>query len=184
MPGTPFCRRAKQAYIAVMGLLALAVLVLSIVQTWILATGDIASASRAIPADERGLPPADRRGAFIVLQDGHMNPVYQGNLVELLATTQPGVVAPETGGHFKPGEIRQVIIQSAVISEETSEYQIYRIGVDENQQFTRARQPGGKLLTIETASGSWEPGAYLVDIPSEGMFGGRTYFQFYVDAEQ
>ena len=37
---------------------------------------------------------------------------------------------------------------------------------------------------IEPELGRWEPGAYLVDIPAEGMFGGRTYYQFFVDNEQ
>ena len=44
-----------------------------------------------------------------------------------------------------------------------------------------ARQPGGKVMLIQPESGTWQPGSYLVDIPAEGMFGGRTYYQFYID---
>jgi hypothetical protein len=173
---------ARKAGLIAVGLLTLAVLVLSFVQLWVLSTAQDVAAYGAVQADERGLPQADRRGAFLVLNEPH-NAIYPGNLVELLATTEPGVVDTKAGAHLLPRELKSVLVQSAALSE-TGEYRVYRIGEQVQQQMTASRQPGGKVLIVEPANGTWEPGAYLVDIPAEGMFGGRTYFQFYVDAEK
>ena len=164
--------------------MAVAVVGLSIFQVWMLSTADIAVTTVGVQADEQGMPPADKRGAFLALEGGESNPLYRSNLVELLATTEPGVIDETRGGHFAPDEIERVLIQSAVISRETADYRVYRLGVEEEQKMRQSRQPGGKLLIIEPELGRWEPGAYLVDIPAEGMFGGRTYYQFFVDNEQ
>jgi hypothetical protein len=181
---TTIGRRLKHFYFGLVGLMAVAVLGLSLLQVWILSTADIAITTKGVQVDERGLPPADKRGVFLALKGGASNPLYMSNLVELLATNEPGVIDEERGGHFAPNEIERLLIQSAVISRETSDYRVYRIGVEEKQKFKHTRQPGGKVLFIEPEAGRWEPGSYLIDIPAEGMFGGRTYFQFYVDNQQ
>jgi hypothetical protein len=38
-------------------------------------------------------------------------------------------------------------------------------------------------MLITPENGKWADGVYTVDIPADGMYGGRTYFQFYVDPE-
>jgi hypothetical protein len=159
--------------------MAALVMVLSFVQLWVLSSTESFDAYGLVPADERGWPEADKRGAFLLLNPGH-DPKYQGDLVSLLATTEPGVVDEQSGAHFAPTDIKTVLIQSAVVGD-GSDYRVYRIGEVEQQEMRASRQPGGKVMLIEPAGGPWEPGAYLVDVPSEGMYGGRTYYQFYVD---
>jgi hypothetical protein len=38
------------------------------------------------------------------------------------------------------------------------------------------------VLRIFPQSGTWLPGDYIVDIPTNGTEGGRDYYQFVVDA--
>ncbi|MFL5733207.1 MAG: hypothetical protein ACJ78Q_08405 [Chloroflexia bacterium] len=175
----PWRARLKTGFFVLIGILTVSMVLLSLVELWVINTADNVTAYGAVEADGKGLPPADQRGAFLVLNEQH-NPAYAGNLVELLATTEPGVVDTTAGAHLKPAELKSVLIQSAILGE-GSEYRVYRIGVPDEQPMKTARQPGGKLLYITPADGVWRPGSYLVDIPSEGMFGGRTYFQFYID---
>ena len=170
----------KMGYIVV-GTMALAVMTLAIAQPIIFSMADNVPAFGVLSADSRGWPADDQRGAFLILNEPH-DPLYPGNLVALLATTEPGVVDEKAGAHLLPTEIKTLLVQSASLNE-VKDYRVYRIGVDEQQQFISKRQPGGKVLLIETSNGKWEPGAYLVDIPAEGMFGGRSYFQFYVDEQ-
>ena len=116
-----------------------------------------------------------------------MDPSFRDNqlkvnrdLVELLETTEAGVVDEKSGAHLLPQELKSVLIQSAIISE-GSDYRVYRIAEPESDKMNMARQSGGKVLIVTPADGTWQPGAWIVDTPSEGMFGGRTYYQFYVD---
>jgi len=174
--------RLRRAVCIFLGVLALAVFALSLVQLWVLYTAKDVQAYGAVQADERGWPPADQRGAFLVLADQH-NPLYPSNLIELLATTELGVVDSQAGAHVVPKELKSVLVQSAILNE-GKEYRVYRYDVPDQEQkpMKATRQPGGRVMIIEPADGTWDPGSYLVDIPAEGMFGGRTYYQFYVDA--
>lgn len=170
----------RKASYLVLGFLMLAVIILSFVQIWFLyASADI-SAYGSVPADERGWPRPDKRGAFLLLNKGHDNPELTGDLIMLLTTTEPGVVDEQTGVHVAPGDIKSLLIQSAALGE-SEEYRVYRLAEPEPEKLAYSRQPGGKVLLIAPADRSWKPGAYIVDIPAEGMFGGRNYFQFYVD---
>jgi hypothetical protein len=171
--------RLKTAFFVVMGILTVSMILLSFVELWVLNNTQDISAYGAVEANSQGLPPADQRGAFLVLNEPHREQ-YPGNLVELLATTEPGVVDSKAGAHVTPAELKSVLIQSAILNE-GSEYRVYRIGVTDQQTMNTVRQPGGKVMIITPKDGTWQAGNYLVDIPAEGMFGGRTYFQFYVD---
>ena len=183
MPVRAFwARRLKRAFYVSIGLLMATVLILSVVQAWVIYTANDVVAYGVVQADEKGWPPADQRGAFLMLAEKH-NPLYPGNLIELLATTEPGVVDQKAGAHLVPTELKSVLVQSAILNE-ASEYRVYRIGEPDQEAMTATRQPGGKVMIFEPQSGAWVPGAYLVDIPSEGMFGGRTYYQFYVDEQK
>ena len=162
--------------------LILVVFVLSLVQIWFMYTAVEVPGFGSIRADERGLPPADQRGAFLLLNEGS-NPNYPGTVVQLLATTQPGVIDQASGAHLRPDDINAVYVQSAAVSE-GSDYRVYQIGDVSQSEMKVERQPGGKAVSIRPADTNWKPGAYIVDIPSDGMFGGRTYFQFYVDNPQ
>jgi hypothetical protein len=174
-----FIRYRKPAYI-IMGLMALVMVVLSFVQLWVLYTTVDIAAYGIVPSDENGWPAGDKRGAFLMLNEQSSLP-YEGNLVELLATTEPGVVDETKGLHLLSSDLKAVLIQTAVVGE-PGDYKVYRIGVAEENQMSFARQPGGKVMIIEPKSKTWEPGAYIVETPAEGMFGGgRTYYQFYVD---
>lgn len=163
------------------GLLTASVLVLSLVQAWVINTANDVAAYGVVQADARGWPDPDQRGAFLMLADKH-NSLYPSNLIELLATTEPGVVDTKAGAHLIPSELKSVLVQSAILNE-GSEYRVYRIGEPDQEEMKTTRQPGGKVMIIVPQDGVWKPGAYLVDIPSEGMFGGRTYYQFYVDEQ-
>jgi hypothetical protein len=174
-------RFIKRAVYIVMGLLALAMVVLSLVQLWVLNTVDYVPAYGSVQANELGWPQSDQRGLFIILNGMH-NQAYQGNLLQLLPTTAPGVIDKKAGAHLLSREINYLLVQSAALSE-PGEYQVYRIADPEVDKMRYARQPGGKVLLITPESGTWKPGAYEVSIPAEGMFGGRTYFQFFVDPE-
>jgi hypothetical protein len=175
-------RRLKVIGVGLVLAMAALVIVLSFVQMWMMASVQHVDAYGFVSADERGWPSSDKRGAFIMLEEQH-DPQYPGNLVALLATTEPGVVDEEAGAHFLPGDIKSILIQSAVVGD-GSEYRVYRIAAEVQDEMKATRQPGGKVMLIEPADGTWDPGAYMIDVPAEGMFGGRTYYQFYVDAVQ
>lgn len=171
--------RLKRLGITIVMLMGLAVIILSFVQIWVLSTTENVDAYGVVAADERGWPEPDKRGAYVMLNQQH-DPQYPGNLVALLATTEPGVVDEAAGPHFVPADINAILIQSAALSE-VAQYRVTRIGVPEQEEVSASRQAGGKVLLITAKDGAWDPGAYIIDIPAEGMFGGRTYFQFYVD---
>jgi len=179
--GAVMPRTLTKVMYVIIGVLMLVAIALSFVQLWVLYTAPDIAAYGSIQSNERGWPASDQRGAFVVLNEEH-SPNYPGTLVALLATSSPGVVDETAGAHFLPSDVKSVLIQSAVIGE-GSEYRVYRIGEVEQDEMRHTRQPGGRVMTIEPKDGTWDPGAYVVDAPSEGMFGGRTYYQFYVDPQ-
>ena len=171
-------RLKRVGYVSV-GLLILAVFVMSFVQIWFIYFAPDLRAYGAIESDARGFPPSDDRGAFLMLNDQH-SPDFPNNLIELLATNEPGVVDKNAGAHLKPSDLKAVLINSAILNE-ASDYRVYILGKSDQVKMTHERQTGGKVMIIKPENGTWEPGAYMVDIPAEGMFGGRTYFQFFID---
>lgn len=178
-PASGVLRWRKPVYIF-LGILALAMFLMSLVQAWVLLNVPDPDAYGSIRATSAGLPSEDKRGAFLELNPGHPT-TYAGELVQLLATTEAGVVDTAKGAHFQGKDLKDIIVQSATISMETSDYRITTIGDPTDYPMSYLREPGGKVLRITPKSGTWRPGAYLVDIPSEGMFGGREYYQFYID---
>lgn len=179
MPDSPTKRRLKRAGLISVGLLTVAVVVLSFVQLWVIyGAGDMQAYGAVLP-DASGLPGPDQRGAFLVLNDVHSGQ-FPSNIVQLLATTDPGVVSPEEGAHLVPSELKGVLVQSAIVGE-PSDYRVYEIGTQDQAAMKATKQPGGRAMLVVPANGRWEPGAYIVDVPAEGMFGGRTYYQFYID---
>jgi hypothetical protein len=165
-----------------MGLLLAVMVVLSIVELWVLFTVTDISGYGSVPAEANGLPNKDEAGAFIILNDDH-NPLYEGNLLELLATTDPGVVDTTQGAHLLSKEIKSLLVQSYQLGD-PNDYRVYRIGDPNTDVMKYDEQPGNTLLYITPQSGQWPPGNYLVDIPSEGAFGGRTYYEFFIDPDQ
>src|SRR5262245_60936275 len=155
---------------------------LSFMELWVLNTTTDMSAYGSVAADANGFPANDQRGAFVVLNENH-NPLYQGNLLMLLATTEPGVVDSTQGAHLISSDIKALLVQSSALNE-PSDYRVYRIGEATTDPMKYERQPGGKDLLITSQSGVWQPGAYMLDIPADGMFGGRNYYQFFVDPEK
>src|SRR5436309_600140 len=114
-PGAPWHTRARKGVYIFLGLLALAVFALSLVQLWVLYTAQDVSAYGAVQPDERGWPPPDQRGAFLMLGERH-NPLYPSNLLELLPTSEPGVVDEKAGAHVVPAELKSVLVQSAILN--------------------------------------------------------------------
>lgn len=165
-----------------LGFLTLVMITLSFLQLWVLNTTTDMDAYGSVAADANGYPANDQRGAFVVLNDKH-NPIFQGSLIELLATTEPGVVDRSQGAHLVSSEIKSLLVQSSALNE-PSDYRVYRIGEPTSDPMNYVREPGGKDLTITPQSGQWPPGDYMLDIPADGMFGGRTYYQFFVDPEK
>src|SRR6476620_5890948 len=90
--------RLKTAFLVLMGILTLAMILLSFVGLWVINTAQDVTAYGAVQATDQGLPPADQRGAFLVLNDHH-SAQYPGYLVKLPATTEPGVVDTKAGAH-------------------------------------------------------------------------------------
>jgi hypothetical protein len=171
-------------YVAV-AVMIMAVLGMSIAQMIIYGFGPNPPAYGSVLPDANGWPQEDKRGAFLSLfPNGQAEERFKSTLVELLATTQAGVVDTESGAHLYPDDIAQILIQSAAVGEPT-DYIVYRRGAEGGATYVpmkHAKQPGGKRLIMQLASGRWEPGSYIIDVPAEGMFGGRTYFHFFVDA--
>jgi hypothetical protein len=156
---------------------------MSLVQVWVLLTVDDPAGYGAVQANSSGLPDSDQRGAYLKLLPGH-DPAYVSDLIKLLTTTDAGVIDPTVGAHVKPGDVDAVLLQSSNISTEVTDYRLYIIADQVDYPMAYDREPGGKTLLIRPKSGVWRPGAYQVDVPSDGMFGGRDYYQFYVDPAQ
>ena len=174
----PLIRKIGYIIIAIM---TFAVLALAILMPIGFSFVENVPGSASIASDEKGWPSDDKRGAFLMLNEPHSEK-YPGNLLALLATSQPGVIDEKAGAHLKPPDIKAILIQSSALNE-NSAYRVYRIAVPEAESLIYERQPGGKVMLIKNALGTWPPGAYMVDVPADGMFGGRTYYQFYVDSE-
>jgi hypothetical protein len=175
--------RLRKAGYIFLGILTLVVLGLSIMEVWVIYSVDDFTAYGSAPAESNGFPQADQRGAFLILNEPH-DPKFVGNLVTLLATTEPGVIEDSESAHLRAGELNAVLVQSAVVSSDVSDYRVYRLNDPSPEPMTYERQPGGKDLLVKPKDGTWGPGPYLIDIPAEGMFGGRTYFQFTIDPEK
>lgn len=156
-------------------------IVLSFVQIWIIYTTEEMTAYGSIPAEPNGWPRSDQRGAFLILNDAHSGN-YQSNLVQLLAVTSPGVVDEDAGAHLLPADLQSILIQAAALYE-PRDYRVYRLGDPEEDEMLVEKQDGAKVLLIAPKSKVWKPGVYIVDIPMDGMDGGRIYFQFYIDKE-
>lgn len=156
----------------------LAVLGLSAYQVWVMNFGPDAPAYSLVIADQNNLPPGDARGAYLQL-DGATNQRYPTNLVALLETQTPGVVAPEQAPHLAPNELRAVVIRQSVIAD-NSDYRVYRVAADPYTMGAE-RLPGGTMIRVFPEDRVWRPGNYIVDIPANGTFGGRSYYAFIVD---
>lgn len=180
-PANGVLRWRKPVYI-VLGIMGLAMFILSLVQVWVLLTVDDPVTSGAVDATSLGLPDPDQRGAYLKLTPGHKTS-YSTNLVKLLTTTEAGVINSTNGPHLKPSDLEAVVIQSSNISAETQEYRMYIIADQEEYPMSYERATGGKSLLIRPRGGVWRAGAYQVDVPKDGMFGGRDYYQFYIDPE-
>ncbi|MGA7732817.1 MAG: hypothetical protein WCD37_16290 [Chloroflexia bacterium] len=173
--------RVRLGVYILMGVMAVAMVALSFLQIWVMSSVQNVDAYGSVRADARGWPAGDQRGAFLILNEPH-NPAFKSNLVQLLSVTSPGVITEDQAPHLGPGEIQSVLIQSAALGDPT-EYHIYRIGDPTTGELKYDRQPGGKVMLVTPHLVKWKPGAYQVDIPADGMYGGRIYFQFYVDEE-
>ncbi len=172
-------RWRKPVYI-VLGILGLAMFLMSLLQVWVLLTVEDPDGFGAVDSNAAGMPASDQRGAYLKLLPGR-DTGYVTDLVKLLTTTTAGVIDPTVGAHVKQDDLDAVLLQSANISTEVSNYRLYIIADPEEYPMDYVRQPGGKSLLIRPENGTWKPGAYQVDVPSEGMFGVRDYYQFYVD---
>lgn len=161
--------------------LGLLMITLQFVQIWFGFTVSDISGYASIPAEQNGWPRSDQRGAFLVLNSDHSG-TYQSNLVQLLAVSEPGAVPSDNAPHFKPNDIQSILVQSAALGE-PSDYVVYRDDTNINEELKFDRQPGGKVLLLTPHLVRLQPGAYQMIIPADGMFGGSTFFQFYVDAE-
>lgn len=174
--------RVRKIVYIILGIMTATMVLLSLVQVWVLATVDTISAYGSIEANSQGYPPDDQRGAFLLLNEPH-NPIYAGDLLALLATTDAGVVDETAGAHLISSELKAILIQTVALNE-MSDYRVYRLADPAEGEMKYDTQPGGHDLLISPISGVWTAGHYIVDIPVEGMDSGRTYFEFYIDQEE
>jgi hypothetical protein len=172
----------KRTGFAFIGLLLIAVIAMSFVELWVIYGTDKIPGFGAVQVGAQGLPGPSQRGAFLIL-DPSASARFPSTALELLATTEPGVVDAESGAHVYPSELKSVVVQSAVVGG-PAEYRVYPIGEQTAGPVKAVPLPGGRAMMIAPESGVWAPGNYIVDVPADGMFGGRTYYQFYIDAEK
>jgi hypothetical protein len=173
-------KRLRKIANIILGILIAAVLVLTVAQPIIFSLAPNPLAYGSVQVDANGNPQEDKRGAFIMLFPTDENR-FPSDLLELLATSRPGVVDEASGVHLYPDEIAGFLVQTASVGE-PDDYRIYKVGADTAEPLKFARQPGGKRIILQRQSGEWQPGSYIIDVPAEGMFGGRTFFHFYIDA--
>lgn len=162
------------------GLMIVAVLALSVYQFYIVNFGPDAPAYALFTTDETNLPLGDSRGAFLQL-DPATNKRFPTNIIGLLETETPGVVSSEQAVHLFPQELNAVVVRQSVIAD-NGDYRVYRIG-EAQYPMQHERLPNGVMIRVFPADGAWLPGNYIVDIPTNGTFGGRNYYAFVVDAE-
>lgn len=178
-PASGVLRYRKPAYI-VLGTLAAAMLILSFVQLYVMVAAPDPQAYGSIQPDNAGLPRSDQNGAFLELNDNH-SPAFVTNLVQLLSIDTPEVVDSTEAAHLQSTDPKDVLIQATTISTETSDYRLYIIGDQQDYPMSYTRGASGTLLRIKPKSGVWRTGDYQVDVPTDGMFGGRDYYQFTID---
>jgi hypothetical protein len=129
-----------------------------------------------VPPDAGDLPPADYKGAFLRLKPG-ADSRFPSNMVQLLETSQPGVVSDDKALYVDAAAIDAVLMNETVIGDPT-QYRVYAVG-KEPQDTTTHLLGGGRVLSVQPTSGLWAPGSYIVDAPSGGMFDtSRVYYAF------
>lgn len=165
----------------VIGVLILVVFGLSLYQTYLLNFGPDPITYSGVPAGANALPQEENRGAFLQLKPG-VSPGaglhFPSNLVQLLETTEPGVVDAPKLLQIEGGALDAVIVHQATIDTGLDQYRVYAVGKDP-QEMRVERLAGGRMVRIQPSAGPWQPGSYLVDVPSGGMFDtSRLYYAF------
>ncbi len=162
-----------------MAVLIVVVFGLSMYEDYVLNAGPDVSGYMGVPADPGDLPPADYKGAYLLLQPG-ANSRFPSNLVQLLETDTPGVITTTQVLQIDAKAVAAVLINQTSIDFDVSEYRVYAVA-KEPQETTAVREGGGTVLKITPKEGLWAPGSYIVDVPSGGMFDtSRVYYAFNV----
>ncbi|MGI8588100.1 MAG: hypothetical protein ACR2M0_10500 [Chloroflexia bacterium] len=159
-----------------MAVMMVAVFGLSLYENWAINNSD-ASPFLGVPAQPGILPRDDDRGAFLQLHPGS-DSRFPSSLVQLIESDQPDLAKSDRILQVDGASVDSVVINQASIDVDTIDYRVYPVG-KEALPITSTRMPGGKLLLMRPKSGEWTPGAYLVDVPSGGMFdNSRVYYAF------
>ncbi|MDQ3927973.1 MAG: hypothetical protein M3328_02370, partial [Chloroflexota bacterium] len=131
-------RWRKPVYI-VLGILGLAMFIMSLVQIWVLLTVQDPAGFGAVDSNAAGMPVSDQRGAYLKLRP-KSDSGYVTDLVKLLTTTSAGVIDPTVGAHVKPDDLDAVVLQSANISTEVEDYRLYIIADPEEYPMSYVRE--------------------------------------------
>ena len=155
------------------------VFVLSLVGSYQVNAGQDTAAYKCVTGDDGALPRDDMRGAFIQLKPGS-DARCPTNLWELLELTESGVVSAEGMLQVPAGAIDAILINQVSLDPDTSTYTITATG-QPPVPTTAQRLRNDRLLRLQAQAGTWEPGAYEIDVPSGGMFdNSRLYYAFAV----
>lgn len=160
----------------ILALGALAVFVLTIWQLVFLRSAENAAGSMPVQASATNPDVPVRRGLYVQMSDRSFN--------ELLPVTEGRLTAPLGVANFAPGTVKWIVVSGSIYLSDSRQYRIYKLyrdgdGSDEIPARLENVQIGeDKVVRFAPQTGTFEPGAYLIDIPTDGMLGGRTYAYF------
>lgn len=163
----------------IIGVLMLAVFGFSLYGTYQMNFGPDMSAYKCVTGDDGALPRDDMRGAFIQLKPGS-DPRCPTNLWEMVELTDSGMVPVESMLQISASTIDAILINQVSLDPDTTTYTITATG-QPPVPTTAQRLRNDRLLRLQPKAGTWDVGAYEIDVPSGGMFdNSRFYYAFAV----
>lgn len=160
----------------ILALGALAVFILTIGQLVFLRSAENAAGSMPVSASTTNPDVPVRRGLYVQMSDGSFN--------ELLPVTESRLAAPLGVANFAPGTVKWIVVSGSIYLNDSKQYRIYKLyrdgdGSDELPvKLEKVEIGADKVVRFAPVSGSFAPGAYLIDTPTDSMIGGRTYAYF------
>jgi hypothetical protein len=153
------------------------VFALPLTQLAFLRQSEDAPGSMPVAASASNAAIPGHRGIFVQMNDGSFQ--------ELLPVIEGSYVVPFGAANFKPGQVKWAVV-SASMNLNADQYRIYKLYRDGSGSdvltttFQVVQLAEDKVVRFAPQDGSWPPGAYLLDTPSDDITGGRTYAYFII----
>ena len=161
------------------GIMMLMVLGFSLYGTYQINFGPDMAPYKCVTGDVGALPRDDMRGAFIQLKPGS-DARCPTNLWQLVELTESGLIPAETMLQVPAATIDAILINQVSLDPDTSSYTITATGQPPVPTLAQ-RLRNDRLLRLQPKAGTWEAGAYEINVPSGGMFdNSRFYYAFAV----